>query len=91
MPRASYAPALSTDEEAILASLNDDQKLAVAHAIRLACREVRAAAIADLLAALTDLWQWATEARTHLDTDPVPDGLGAMVIAALAKAEATNG
>jgi hypothetical protein len=38
--------------------------------------------------ALEDLWQWATEARTHLTTDPVPDGLGASVIAALAAAPA---
>lgn len=33
--------------------------------------------------ALNDLWIWASEQRTHLDTDPVPDGLGAKVLAAL--------
>jgi hypothetical protein len=38
--------------------------------------------------ALTDLWIWSTEARTHITSDPVPDGLGAQVIAALAKADA---
>lgn len=45
------------------------------------------AASPDLKAALTDLWLWASERRTHVDTDPVPDGLGAQVLAALAKAD----
>lgn len=44
------------------------------------------AASPDLYAALADLWLWASEQRTHLDTDPVPDGLGAQVLAALDKA-----
>jgi hypothetical protein len=45
------------------------------------------AAAPDLLETLNDLWQWASEQRTHLTTDPVPDGLGARVLAAIAKAE----
>lgn len=34
--------------------------------------------------ALEALWEWASEQRTHLTTDPVPDGLGAQVLEALA-------
>ena len=45
------------------------------------------AAAPELLTALADLWEWASEARTHLTSDPVPDGLGAAVLAAIAKAE----
>ena len=55
-----------------------DQRVANAHLI---------AAAPDLYEALTDLWLWASERRTHSDTDPVPDGLGAHVMAAIAKAE----
>lgn len=42
---------------------------------------------AALLKALNDLWVWASEQRTHLTTDPVPDGLGAEVLEAIARAE----
>jgi hypothetical protein len=45
------------------------------------------AAAPELYEVLADLWLWASEKRTHLETDPVPDGLGATVLAALAKAE----
>lgn len=45
------------------------------------------AAAPDLYEVLNLLWLWASEQRTHLDSDPVPDGLGAKVLNALAKAE----
>lgn len=45
------------------------------------------AAAPELLEALCDLWLWATESRYHLTTDPVPDGLGAAVLAAIAKGQ----
>jgi hypothetical protein len=40
--RVSYAPELSDRELQILTDLTDEQKLTVAHAIRLACLQVRA-------------------------------------------------
>ena len=39
--------------------------------------------LAEAQQALDVLWQWASEGRNHLDSDPVPDGLGQQVIAAL--------
>lgn len=33
---------------------------------------------------LNDLWLWASERRNHLDSDPVPDGLGHRVLSVLA-------
>ena len=41
------------------------------------------AQLAAATQALDVLWQWASEGRTHLDSDPVPDGLGQQVLAAL--------
>lgn len=40
----------------------------------------------ELVAALRDLWNWTDGEGCRLG-EPVPDGLGAKVIAALAKAE----
>lgn len=47
-------------------------------------RETAASCLQQMREALDALWTWATESRTHLTSDPVPDGLGAQVIAALA-------
>jgi hypothetical protein len=44
------------------------------------------AASPELLAALNDLWIWASEQRIFLGSDPIPDGLGAQTLAAIAKA-----
>lgn len=42
------------------------------------------AAAPDLYEALKELWNWTVKPALH--TDPAPDGLGAKVLAALAKA-----
>ncbi len=78
MPRASYAATLSDEETASLAALTDDQKLAVAHSIRLVVREQRQryAALLDALEALVaDMrhednhlvgWQWIDDRLADL-------------------------
>lgn len=34
----------------------------------------------EILDVLDELWLWASEQRIHLESDPVPDGLGARVM-----------
>lgn len=55
MPQARYAPELSGDEQALLAAMDDEHKLTMSHAIRLAIIEVRNKDLA-LLKSLLAAW-----------------------------------
>ena len=55
MPRARYEPELSDEETALLAAMDDEHKLTVAHAIRLAIIDVRTRDLA-VVRALVMAW-----------------------------------
>jgi hypothetical protein len=64
MPQARYASELSVEEVACLAAMDDEHKLTVAHAMRLAILDVRRRDLALLQDLLT---AWDTDQFEHFE------------------------